>query len=277
MKLFSYLREIRKSLTSYRPLIEVLIYKKNLLHNLRTFQRKYPGQQIAPVLKSNAYGHGLVPIAKILDNQKVPFLVVDSLFEARVLRTEGIKTPILIIGYTRAADIERNNLKKVSFTITTYELLEEIIKTLKSPQKLHLKIDTGMHRQGVGSGDISHQISPPLAELIRKNKNIILEGICSHLASADNPDKSYVFRQINEWKKVIKIFKNSFPKIKYFHLAATAGSFFSSKIPANVIRLGLGLYGMDSSPFRESALKPALETKTIVSGIKNINKGECVG
>ena len=67
MKLFSYLRELKKSYSGYRPLIKVLIYKKNLLHNLRAFQKNFPQHKIAPVLKSNAYGHGLEVIAKILD------------------------------------------------------------------------------------------------------------------------------------------------------------------------------------------------------------------
>ncbi|MFH1182771.1 MAG: alanine racemase [Candidatus Moraniibacteriota bacterium] len=158
MKIFSYLREIKKSYSNYQPLIEVFIYKKNLLYNLKTFQHKFPRHKIAPVLKSNAYGHGLVPIAKILDRQKIPFLVVDSLFEARMLRGEGIKSSILIIGYTRAKDINRNNLKNVFFTITTFEQLEEISQNQKKPQIFHLKIDTGMHRQGIYLSDSKYAI-----------------------------------------------------------------------------------------------------------------------
>lgn len=272
MKILSYLREIKRSYSYYRPLIKVLVYKKNLLYNLHTFQKAYPRYRIAPVLKSNAYGHGLVPIAKILDHQKIPFLVVDSLFEAKMLRGESIKSPVLIIGYTRASDIGKNNLKNVSFTITTRELLEELSKTLRVPQKLHLKIDTGIHRQGIRTEVISHQLSS-----IRQNKNIILEGICSHFASADSPDKKYALHQIKEWKDTVRLFKDNFPELKYFHIAATAGSFYSSKIPANVIRLGLGLYGYDTSPFRNFGLRPVLETKTIVSGIKEINRREYIG
>ncbi|MFH1182770.1 MAG: alanine racemase [Candidatus Moraniibacteriota bacterium] len=104
-----------------------------------------------------------------------------------------------------------------------------------------------------------------------------MEGICSHLASADSPDKAYALKQINEWRKAVKTFKNNFPKIKYFHIAATAGSFYSPKIPANVIRLGIGLYGINTSPFSKISLKPALETRTRVSGIKNVKKEEHIG
>jgi len=272
MKILNYIRQLKKSFSNHHPLIEVLIYKKNLLYNLRAFQKNFPRHKIAPVLKSNAYGHGLVPVAKILDRQNIAFFVVDSLFEARVLRNEGIKSPILIIGYTRAEDINRNNLKNVSFTITTLEQLEAISKTLNAPQKLHLKIDTGMHRQGI----LPEKFDKAIA-LIKKNGDIILEGICSHLASADNPDKSYALGQIKVWHKAVKLFKTTFPQLKYFHIAATAGSYYSPRITANIIRSGIGLYGINTSPFSKIKFKPVLETKTTISGIKNIKKGEYVG
>jgi len=118
-----------------------------------------------------------------------------------------------------------------------------------------------------------------------------LEGICSHFSSADSTDKSYCEFQINNWNKSIKEFKNNFSTIEYFHLAATGGSYYcgknysanSDKVGAtfpkntNVIRLGLGLYGIDPSPNRKLNLKPALELRTIVSGIKTVQKDEYIG
>ena len=100
-------RILRKRRFSYEPLIEILIHKDNTLHNLHSFQNKYNKLQIAPVLKSNAYGHGLLEIAEILKNEKVPFFCVDSYFEALTLRNEGIKTPILILGYTPFENLEK--------------------------------------------------------------------------------------------------------------------------------------------------------------------------
>lgn len=282
MKILNYLREFKKFFSSYQPLIEVLIYRENLLHNLKVFRHKYPHQQIAPVLKSNAYGHGLVPVAKILDGQKIAFLVVDSIFEAIVLRNEDIKSKILVIGYTKPQDIIRNRYKDISFALTSFAQLSEVSKKLKRKCRFHLKIDTGMHRQGILPGEIQKS-----KDKIQKNKRIILEGICSHFSSADSTDKNYCKLQISVWNEVVKRFKKDFPQIEYFHLAATGGSYYcgeksklnsdSSLQNTNVIRLGLGMYGIDPSPNRKLNLKPALELRTVISGIKNIQKGEYIG
>ena len=271
MKLLSLLRELKKSFSGYEPLIEVLVYKDRLLHNLHTFQKKYPDCQFAPVLKSNAYGHGLFPVAKILDDQKVAFLAVDSIFEAIMLRKEGIKSKLLVIGYTRPQDIVRNHYKNIAFTITNYAQLVEIAKKLRKKQSFHLKIDTGMHRQGILPSEIKNSIAR-----IKSNKKIILEGICSHFALADSTDTKYSELQIKNWNEAVNKFKQVFPLIKYFHNSATGASFYRQR-NTNVVRLGLGLYGMDPSPNRTINLKPALELCTIISGIKIIQKGEYVG
>ena len=81
---------------------------------------------------------------------------------------------------------------------------------------------------------------------------------------------------MKNWEQAVKIFKSAFPQIKYFHLAATGGSFYQPK-NTNVIRLGMGLYGVDPSPNRKLQLQPALELRTIITGIKNIKKDDYVG
>jgi len=293
MELINYLRQFKKSFSGYQPLIEVLIYKGNLLHNLKTFQKKYPDQKVAPMLKSNAYGHGLVPVAKILDKEGISFFVVDSIFEATILHKESIRSKILVIGYAKPQDINRNRYKNISFTLTNFAQLAEVSKTLKTKQSFHLKIDTGMHRQGILSSEIEKAI-----EKIEGNRKINLEGICSHFADADNSDKNFSRLQIRNWNTAVEKFKNNFPGLKYFHIAATAGSYYCDRksiniayspattrsgrieernIPTNTIRLGLGLYGIDSSPNRSLDLRPALELRTIISGVKIVQKGEYIG
>jgi len=148
MKIINKLREIKKRFSRYSPLIEVLISKENLLHNFREFKNKYPRLEFAPVLKSNAYGHGLKETAEILSNEKKPFLAVDSLFEARALRNTGVSDRILIIGYFRPKEINYR-LKKISYLVTSFEQLELLNKKIRRNTNIHLKIDTGMHRQGI--------------------------------------------------------------------------------------------------------------------------------
>src|SRR3989338_5191951 len=128
----------------YQPLINVEISRSAILHNFESFRNKYPGLKFAPVLKSNGYGHGLVPVAKILDEQPIVFLIVDSFFEALVLRRAAVRSPILILGYSTAEQIQQKKLKNLSYTIISLEMLEEISRKLTKPVKFHLKIDTGM-------------------------------------------------------------------------------------------------------------------------------------
>ena len=272
MKLFNILRKIKKSFSDYRPSVEIFIYRKNLLHNLNEYKRKYPNLAFAPVLKSNAYGHGLIQIAQILDKEDVAFLVVDSLFEAMALRNEGIKTQILVIGYTSAENINGSQLSGVAFAITSLEQLQTIDCGLKNAKKFHLKIDTGMHRQGILPGEIAEAI-----KIIKRNKDINLKGICSHLADADNENEDFTRLQISRWEKAVSIFKQNFSTIKFFHLSATAGLNYSHQFSSNVARLGLGLYGINPAPLVKMDLKPVLEMHSVVSSIKNIGAGEYIG
>jgi alanine racemase len=272
MKLLNILRKIKKSFSDYRPSVEVLIYRENLLHNLNGYNQKYPQLSFAPVLKSNAYGHGLIEVAQILDKKKNAFLVVDSLFEAKALRSEGIKSQILIIGYTSAENINGSQIFGTAFTITSLDQLQEINRKLKNVKKFHLKIDTGMHRQGILPDEIEKAI-----KIIQQNEHINLEGICSHLADADNENESFTQFQINQWKKTVQIFKQNFVTIKFFHLSATAGVKYIDQFFSNTVRLGLGLYGINPSPFLKMNLKPVLEMQSIVSSVKSVAIGECVG
>ncbi len=259
-----------KPRVSYNPLIEVFVFKDNILKNLKVFQKKYPKLQMAPVLKSNAYGHGLFEVASVLEGQNIPFIIVDSFFEALTLRQKGIKQKILVIGYTTPEQILSKKLNNVSFTIIGIDQLRAITEKLNSPINFHLKIDTGMHRQGVLGDEINQS-----THIIKANKNFVLEGVCTHFAIAHKEGENFTRRQIEEWHKVLKIFKKELSSVKYFHAAATGGLMFAEETDANVARLGVGLYGVDPNNLVE--LEPTLEMRSVISSIKNIKKGEAVG
>lgn len=269
-KLFRFLRNWR---FRHTPLVEITISKKRLLGNLRFFQKNNPGLGIAPVLKSNAYGHGLALIAKIVDKENIPFIIVDSYHEALVLRNEGVRSKILIIGYTPLDNVLKQKLRNVSFTVVSLEQLQEISKNLRRSARFHLKIDTGMHRQGILPTSVDYAVS-----LIRANPKIILEGICSHLAEADSLRQEFTKNQITVWNEIVGRFKKEFTNITYFHLSLSSGAFYSKSIEANVLRLGISLYGIDPSERKRiPELLPVLEMKSIISGTKMIEKGEHVG
>ena len=257
---------------NYQPLIEVRIFKDALLFNLHSFQAKYPKLLFAPVLKSNAYGHGLVPVAKILDKQRVAFFMVDSFYEALTLRQHGIKTKILVLGYCREQELLSAKLKDVSFGIIDLQILKNLSAKLKKPLNIHLKIDTGMHRQGILPSEVSESMAA-----IKSNPNINLEGLCTHLADADGADSKFTLGQVKQWNSAAVTFKNEFPGIKFFHASNTAAAGYAEHINANVSRLGVGLYGINPSSQIPLELKPALEVRSIISYIKNIPAGEKVG
>lgn len=260
------LKRLRRTLdSSYTPLIEVRILQRRLLDNLRFYQFQNPSLQIAPVLKSNAYGHGLVEVAHILKRESLPFFVVDSFYEARVLRKSGIKIPILILGYNPVETLLGNRDRTLHFTITSLDQIRELAERLRLPQFLHLKLDTGMHRQGISQEEVPFAI-----ELIQRHPMLRLKGLCSHFADADTPDSSFTMKQINAWNLLVDHFSRHFHVgrhgLEFFHLSATEGISYS-QAKATMARVGMGLY----------LHRPALELHTVVSGLLTIGAGEGVG
>jgi alanine racemase len=278
---------IGKSADPYSPLITVEISKKALLHNLNQFRTLAPNGVIAPVLKSNAYGHGLIQIASLLEKYgnidkkngshessvHIPFFVVDSFYEACELRKAGIKTHLLVIGFTRPETILASRLKKVSFAITSIEQLRSI-DDINRNLSIHIKIDTGMRRQGI----MPHEINEAI-EILEENPYIEINGICSHLSDADNFDPSFTEEQISIWNKIVNQFNSKWPNIKHLHLSNTDGHIFSPDIKANISRLGIGLYGLSSndSLISKLDLQPVMQIKSIITGTKKLSKDETTG
>lgn len=271
MRIFTWLARRR---FPYAPLVTLSVSRSRLLHNIAEFQRLSGGMAIAPVLKSNAYGHGLIDVAGALAKVPgIPFFIVDSYFEAVALRAKHFKEPILIVGYTRPETIVDSGLKRCAFTVTSMETLVELAHAL-SCLPIHLKIDTGMRRQGILAEEV-----PDAIRILRENKHISLEGIATHLSDTDNADSSFTEDQILRWNAVVKQFKTVFPTLKYIHATATDGARFSKHVDGNVIRLGIGLYGLrdHAHAVPNVDLQPILEMKTILTGVKKLRAGETVG
>lgn len=248
---------MRRSLRVHKPVITVEISRTAILENLKSMQTLAPNCGIAPVLKSNAYGHGLVLLAELLKDENVPFFCVDSYPEAEQIRRAGIKKAILVMGHTPTETIEKNKLKNISFVIFSIEQL----RTLKRGV-VHLKFDTGMHRQGILYSDLD-KVFPLL-------KNLKVEGVMSHFAESEKPDSKLTKLQIERWNKIAKRFQSDFP-VKYYHCANSGAFGFAGEINANVGRSGIALYGIGTG------LQPALQIKSIISEIREIEAGESVG
>lgn len=272
MTIRPFVRRLRRLWRRQEPLITVSISRENLLHNLRTYQETYPNQLIAPVLKSNAYGHGLAVIAELLDREDIAFFMVDSLYEAKVLKRAGIRSRIVVMGYVRPEAIIGSRLRAIDFAIVDIEQLRVLAQGVHSPVRLHLKLDTGMHRQGLMSGEIEEAIA-----LMQSNTHLSVVGIATHLADADNTDTSFTDKQLTLWDTSTETLSAAFPSIEYRHAAATKGARTSTAHPMNVLRVGMGLYGYDTSPESELSLKPVLSMHSSITSIREIKEGDAVG
>ncbi|GMU73939.1 MAG: hypothetical protein AMXMBFR44_1380 [Candidatus Campbellbacteria bacterium] len=264
--LFRFLRDRR---FSYESLVTVEISRERLLGNLDAFADALSPSRIAPVLKANAYGHGLLEIAHIIDGHShVSFLVVDSYFEALQLRNEHVRSPILVIGHTLSRNIQRNNMRGIAFTVGSLSQLRDLAH-MHVAVGVHLKFDTGMHRQGIMPDELEDAV-----HIAQKNPNLRIEGVCSHLADADGADTEMTEKQIAVWNDIVKRWRAAVPQTKHYHLSATAGVRFTKNIDANTGRLGVGLYGVaDVIP----GLLPVLSMKTSITGVRTIQEGERVG
>ena len=256
----------------HRPLIEVGISKEALLHNFRSYQTAYPEFGIAPVLKSNAYGHDLGLVARALDSESVSFFMVDSLYEVRRLRAAGVRTAVVVMGYTRPEDMVRSKYRAVHFAVADIEQLRLVATQAKHRLMLHLKLDTGMHRQGIVKDDLGEAIT-----LLSGNPHLSLVGVCSHFADADTEGSAHAQRQLTLWKEMLSVLTQSFPTIRYKHFAATKGVRFAKEAGTNIIRLGIGLYGFDTAPSHGFTLKPVMELRSIVAELRTIPALESVG
>ena len=246
------------------------VYGERLLHNYRQFAGIVGPLSIAPVLKSNAYGHGLIEVARVLDEQRPPFLVVDGYFEALMLRNEGIRSRILVIGHAATENILRNRLNDVAFCISDLRQLDELTRRLRRRTVFHLKIDTGMHRNGVLCEDAERALAAA-----QRCQAFLLVGLCSHFAHARGTP--FTMRQIAKWNQVASLARDSVSTLEYFHIANTAGTAWTGQAQANVARLGTGLYGIDSHPGRQLGLRPALDVVSRIAALKPVAAGGRVG
>jgi alanine racemase len=262
----------------------VEISKKALLHNIGVF-RKNIGKnvKIAAVVKADAYGHGLKEIMPLLKN-KVDLLAVDNIDEALIIRKINGSIPILILGYTTLANLSLPIENNISFVVYNMESLKKIVSLkLKKLAKIHLKIETGLNRQGISKNKL-----PSLLKYIKNHKDsFLLEGAYTHFANVeDTLDPSFAKRQLAEFKKSLKVIKKEGFRPPLIHCAASAGTLLYPETHFSMVRVGFGIYGWWMSietrvsllaQKRDLDLRPVLTWKSIVAQIKDIDVGESVG
>lgn len=266
------LRTIKKVLqqNTYHNLNTVHLDKQRLLENFQYLSNVRQGVRIAPVLKSNAYGHGLIETAKMLDALSAPFFCVDSLYEAYELLKANIKTPILIMGYV---DPENLKVKKLPFSYAVYD--EDLLQTIAKYQPhagVHIKVDTGMHRLGIPMANLDDFL-----KLLPRFPKLYVEGLMSHFASADEPDAFVTAQQISNFAKVLSLVKSRQVNPQWIHCQASAGLLNLDVPGCNLARTGIAMYGINQGPNVNDNLKPVLSLQTKIIQVKQLQKGDYVG
>ena len=252
------------------------VSKQALLNNFDFFKLSSAGSmQIIPVLKANAYGHGISLVAESLNERIFPYFAVDGYFEALRIRRVSDK-PVLIMGAIAPENYTRIKFDNFAFVVDELVTIDALGRTGKRV-KVHLECNSGMNRRGAKIGEIRQ-----LTRRILSYPNLELEGIMSHLADSDGDDPGTVDEATAVFDACVEEVIACGCQPALIHLAQTAGSLKAKSRYANCMRLGIGLYGIN--PFGPKhklhselePLIPALKLVSTITKIINLSKGEKV-
>ncbi len=274
MSLLSRLRHLRaRSTRPENHLLRIEVSASALRHNLKVFQDLVGDRTLAAVLKSNAYGHGLREVGRLMEAEpSVTTMMVDSIPEVQILRSVGVKKPIVIMGYVPRARLAKlKRLGKVTLVVTSLLQARDVAAAIRFNIDVHIKVDTGMHRQGVGVDELNEAIA-----ILGTNKRLHLTGFATHLADPDGPTPEATQGQIKQWNACVDRYRTLVSE-GCFHVAATSGTAFLSEAQSTMVRLGIGLYGIDLMSGRHLDLRPALSFKAKIVNLKELAAEERLG
>lgn len=246
--------------------------------NVRAIRNHLPqGMMIMGLVKANAYGHGLVAVAQALVRLGIDYLGVGFLEEGVVLREHGITSPILILGGVLGHQVKDFFEHDLDITISSIELArrieEESRENFHTRVRVHLKIDTGMERLGVHSDR-----ALPFIEGVSKLPHIEIVGMYSHLATADEADKSFAHEQIRRFCALIDRMRERGIVPPLIHIANSGAIVDLPESYFTMVRPGIMLYGYyPSKQTSESIpLKPVLSLKSRVVFLKEVESGTSI-
>jgi alanine racemase len=253
--------------------------------NLDAFRGIVSGNTaVMAVVKANAYGHGLEAVSEVASTH-ADWLGVNSLDEALFLRGRGIQKPIAILGHTeldRLPAVVLGEFRQVVYRTDVAEGLSRSAKESGTTARIHLKVETGTHRQGIALEDLA-----AFVQRILTLPNLDVEGVYTHFANIeDTLDASFAQAQIDRFREALTILKNAGAHPSWTHASATAGALLYPETGFNMIRVGIGTYGI--WPSRETqlaarergrrlTLTPALTWKTRIAQIKIVEAGSYIG
>jgi alanine racemase len=251
-----------------------------LKHNILELKKLLPAEcKFIAVIKANAYGHGIVKIGQSVLKYGADCLAVARAYEAILLRKNNIVKPILVFGYVTDDEIDELIINNVTFTIFALAMAEKLdirAKKLNKTVSIHIKIDTGMSRLGFPA-------KPETLNIIKKIKNLpnlILEGVYTHFADADNNKKQYTHHQLSLFKNFLSLLDTHHISIPIKHAANSAAVIDHPEAHFNAVRPGIALYGLYPSEHVDKnkiKLNPVMKLKVKIAQVKKIEKNTKVG
>jgi alanine racemase len=265
----------------------VEIDARALSNNIQRFRKLVgPNVLLTAVIKANAYGHGVAQISTRALQAGADWLAVEAVGEGIFLRELGLQCPILLLGNVQLSELQKaveNDLRLTVFNLETLESLAKVTGRIKRDIRVHLKVETGMNRRGM-----LLKLLPQALGVIQRSAHIQLEGLCSHLATADEPDDpDHARSQIENFRRAVAEVESQgiHPLIK--HLLNSAGTFLLEGARFDMVRMGISTYGLwPSDETRRACLEeaiglrnlaPVMAWKTKVVQIKEIQAGSYVG
>jgi len=244
--------------------------------NLAAIRRAAAGAQVIGVVKANAYGHGAVAVAGTLVRAGVERLAVATIDEAAELRGSGVEVPIIVlwgIGPDDGSAIVADALEPVVYDLQVVAKLDVVAARHGVRVSVHLKIDTGLGRQGVGPDD-----AVELAGTIARSRNLALAGTMSHLA-VPGEDDAYTEVQVLRLARVLDGMRSAGIDPGLVHVSASGGVLAGTAPFADAIRPGLALYGLQPAGCsdRDGVLRPALSLRAYPSRIFEVTAGTPIG
>ena len=248
---------------------ETTIYlsKQNLLDNY-DYLDSLNSSSVWPVIKSNAYGHGLEQITKILSERTFEYFVVQNYFEA-VAVWDITDHSVLMLGTETFESYEHMDFTKLTPTVGSIPLLKHLL-ALNQSISIHLKFNTGMNRQGFGSQEIQEILSLLSGSLMN------VTGVLTHFADSDG-NQGYTREQFDLFKEILEGLEQGGVNPKWQHVSNSAAHTYIPDSLINASRTGIALYGL--SPFEKNIpeLKPVLSLQTFLTHKRLLKKGDSVG
>jgi alanine racemase len=252
-----------------------------IAHNLKLIKDKTNSQVLA-VVKADAYGHGLINVAKAAVAAGADWLGTALLEEGISLRAAGVKAPLICWLTPLGEDFKTAIKNNIDLSVSSSELLAELIEAGRAVNivpRIHLEVDTGMTRGGV-----RNDWSDFVAEVAKavKDNGVEVVGIWSHFARADEPEQSFNQQQLDTFHKRLAILISQGINPQYVHIANSAAALTNKESYKNIVRWGIGLYGLspDVTTLGNSEklnLKPAMKLKAKLHLVKEVEAGAQVG